>query len=244
MESDNQTPDEHKETGCSDSAQAPSGRFSLYRLAAAFAQLSGTTVAKPSTDKLAGTLEDVHDDSTSVPATQVLSPRMIVEGMLFVGNADGRPLTSAAMAAPIRDVSPEEVDQLIVEINQTYDQHPTSYQIVTDGSGYRMRLRPEFEAMGQRFRGRVREAKLTLPAIEVLSVVAYRQPVTSDDVRRLRGARSDSILNSLVRRGLLCVDRPTGSPRNPTYQTTDRFNRLFHIDSPRDLPNSEDLDDS
>ena len=61
-------------------------------------------------------------------------------------------------------------------------------------------------------------------------------------------------LNQLIRRGLLCLERPVGlerpdggandsSRQQPTYYTTERFNRLFGIDSPQDLPSSEDLDD-
>jgi segregation and condensation protein B len=117
-----------------------------------------------------------------------------------------------------------------------------------------MQIRPQHEAVRRRFGGRIREAKLTPQAIEVLSIIAYRQPVTAEEVSQLRGSRSHALLNQLVRRGLLCLERPVdlerhdggtndNSRQQPTYYTTDRFNRLFGIDSPQDLPSSEDLDD-
>ena len=218
---------------------ANGGRFSLHSLSAAFARLTGT--ASPAT-----TEETTEDDTPTDEQTldsQLVSPRMIVEGMLFVGSSEGRPLTSREIAAHIRDVSPREVETLIDELNQFYAQSGTSYRIVSDGPGFRLSLDSKFEGTRQRFFGRVREAKLTPAAIEVLAIVAYRQPIDAKQVGKLRGARSITLLNQLVRRGLIRMDRPEEAPRTPSYRTTDRFNALFRIGGPQDLPSSEDLDD-
>ncbi|MCH2114657.1 MAG: SMC-Scp complex subunit ScpB [Pirellulales bacterium] len=219
-------------------------RFSLHGLSAAFARLTGTGAAEEATPSIADALHELQDPAPqSMWTGEVLSPRMIVEGMLFVGSDEGGLLSSREMAASIRNVSPTEVDRLIKELNASYDEAGVPYEIASQGSDYRMQVKQEYESIRQRFYGRVREAKLTTPAIEVLSVVAYRQPVTAEEVTRLRGSRSLAILNQLVRRGLLGIERPEDSPRKPTYLTTERFNRLFHIDSPQDLPTPEELDD-
>lgn len=168
---------------------------------------------------------------------------MIIEGMLFVGKPTGEPITSREIAAHIRDVSPREVESLIDELNDSYAQTNSAYRIESVEQGYRFGLHPNLESTRQRFHGRQREAKLTPPAIEVLSVVAYRQPINAEEVTRLRGSRSNALLNQLVRRGLLQLDRPKKSPRKPVYSTTNRFNTLFRVGSPADLPSSEDLDD-
>ena len=235
-------------------AEAVGGRFSLHRLSAAFARLTGSGQAEPAPPELADSLGELEDLSADLPLGEVISPLMIVEGMLFVGTTGGRPLTNREMASHIRDVSPKEVDALVLELNDRYDAATVPYHIVSEGPGYQMQIRPQHEAVRRRFGGRVREAKLTPQAIEVLSIIAYRQPVTAEEVSQLRGSRSHALLNQLVRRGLLCLERPVGLERNdggtndssrqqPTYYTTDRFNRLFGIDSPQDLPSSEDLDD-
>jgi len=221
---------------------AKGGRFSLNRLSAAFAKLSGTAAATGAPDDIADALEefDAPADAASQPA---LSPRMIVEGMLFVGNDDGQPLTSREMAAHIRDVSAREVESLIDELNTRYEQTDSAYRIVGEGDGFRLALAASFDGVRQRLSGRAREAKLTPTAIEVLSVVAYRQPIAADEVAQVRGNRSQALLSQLVRRGLLRLERPEQTPRRPVYHTTDRFNTLFRIASPADLPSSEDLDD-
>ena len=167
---------------------------------------------------------------------------MIVEGMLFVGLADGRPLTNRIMAAQIRDVSPQEVDAIVGELNDLYDHTNCCYMIASEGTGYRMQLRPEFEPLRQRLSGHTRQARLTPQAIEVLSVVAYRQPVSAEEVTKARASRSDALLSQLVRRGLLRLERPAAS--KPVYRTTPRFNQLLNIKSPAELPRSEDLDDN
>jgi segregation and condensation protein B len=168
---------------------------------------------------------------------------MIVEGMLFVGHADGRPLTNRAMAGHIRDVSPQEVDAIVTELNEIYDLNHCCYTIVSEGAGYRLQLRPEHEALRQRMSGRTREARLTPQVIEVLSVVAYRQPISAEEVTKARGSRSDALLNQLIRRGLLQLER-TEAAAKPVYRTTERFNQLLNIKSPAELPRSEDLDDN
>jgi len=206
------------------------GRFSLQNLSAAFARLTGTSEAKaPSADGAEGLGE--RQESPESAQSNILSPRMIVEGMLFVGNADSRPLSSREMAAPIRDVSPREVETLIDELNEMYAATDTAYRIASEGKGYRFVLDAKFDAVRQRFHGRVREVKLTPTAIEVLSVVAYRQPINAEEVTQLRGGRSHKLLSQLVRRGLLRLERPESSPRKPIYHTTDRFNTLFRIGS-------------
>ena len=87
----------------------------------------------------------------------------------------------------MRGVSPAEVDAAVAELNALYDADATPYRIDHSHGGYRLVLRDEFERMRDKFYGRVREAKLSPAAIEVLSIVAYNQPVTAAQIDELRG---------------------------------------------------------
>ncbi len=219
------------------------GRFSLHRLSAAFARLTSNEPQPASTDEVADRLDKVDSLSDYDEVGEVVSPRMIVEGMLFVGSEDSRPITSRQLATYIRDVSPTEVDALVEELNDEYEQAGTAYRIISNGPGYQMQIAEEFKTVRRRFQRPVREVKLTPQSIEVLSIVAYRQPITAERVNKLRGSRSNTLLNHLVRRQLLRLERAEESVKKPSYLTTDRFNQLFGIASPKDLPSSEDLDD-
>jgi segregation and condensation protein B len=222
----------------------PAPRFSLERLSSAFARLMGAT---PAAGRAATTKPQVtvaSDDDIESDDALPVTAQMIVEGMLFVGSADARAFTSREIASHIRDVDAAEVDAIVAQLNERYHDDETAYEITGDAAGYRLQLRPELGRMRDRVRGRTRVAKLTPAAIEVLSVVAYRQGVTGDELNRLRGSQSHAILAQLVRRQLVRVERPATAPRSARYHTTDRFNQLFGVKSPADLPRSEDLDDS
>jgi segregation and condensation protein B len=169
-----------------------------------------------------------------------ISPRTILEAMLFVGNRDNRPLSPRQAADLMRDVEVDEIPSLVDELNRQYDDVGTPYHVIGEGDGYRLALRREFRSLRDRFLGRIREARLSQAAIDVLALVAYQQPLTSEKVHRLRGKPSSHILSHLVRRGLLRIERPATKRRTPHYYTTDRFLRLFNLESLDDLPRSED----
>lgn len=229
-----------------DLAPAPSqGRFSLERLSSAFARLMGAPTApaaKPTRPQIAVEADDELIDPTADAVA--VTPQMIVEGMIFIGAEDGRRLPSAEIASHIRNVTPAEVDAFVAELNDAYRRDGAAYVIASDAAGHRMQLRDDLASVRERFRGQQRAAKLTPSALEVLSVVAYRQPVTSDEINKLRGTQSYAILAQLVRRKLVCVERPAKGARASRYRTTERFNKLFNVASASDLPRSEDLEDS
>lgn len=179
---------------------------------------------------------EANDDACEV------SPRSILESMLFVGNPDNRPLTSEEIAALMRGVTPAEIDGHVQELNAAYSELGCPYEVVSVGEGYVLTLRTEFGSVREQFYGRIREARLNQSAVDVLSIVAYHQPITADEVERLRGRPSGGVLGQLVRRDLLAMERPADSPKKPRYRTTARFLSLFGIDSLADLPRSQDVE--
>lgn len=179
-------------------------------------------------------------DRLPAGAEAEISPRTILEAMLFVGHPQHEPLTASHVASLMRGVRPAEIDELVVELNETYAAEQCAYWIESVGAGYRLVLRPEFAPLRDRFYGRVKEAKLSQQAIDVLALVAYNQPLTQAEIDRLRNAASGGVLAQLVRRGLLRVERPDRKPREPIFHTTDKFLELFGLESLDDLPQSQD----
>ncbi|MDR0611858.1 MAG: SMC-Scp complex subunit ScpB [Planctomycetaceae bacterium] len=172
-----------------------------------------------------------------------LNPRTILEAMLFVGNWDNRPLSAFRAAEKMRNVSPEEIDEVVIALNRDYRQLGCPYTILKESDGYRMVLRPEFDPILAKFYGKIREAKLSQQAIDTLAVVAYRQPISTDDVQKIRRQPSSALLNQLVRRGLLGVEREIRDKKKiMLYRTTDRFLELFQLDSIDDLPVAGEID--
>ncbi len=90
--------------------------------------------------------------------------------------------------------------------------------------------------------GSAREVQLSQPAIDVLSLVAYRQPATKQEIDTCRGAESASLLRQLVRRGLIAVvQRGEADQKEVAYGTTPKFLEFFGLKSLEDLPRTEDL---
>lgn len=179
---------------------------------------------------------------SSVDDACEVSPRSILEAMLFVGNRDNAPLSSQRVAGMMRGVRAAEIDDLVNELNQQYEANGCPYRIYSEADGYRLMLREEFSRIRDKFYGRMRQARLSPAAIEVLSTIAYQGPQTSDEVNRLRGTPSGAILSQLVRRQLLRIERDPEAPRTPRYHTTARFLELFGLESLDDLPRSQEIE--
>lgn len=168
-----------------------------------------------------------------------ISPTSILEAMLFVGHPENHPLTSRQVAGMMRGVAPREIDELVEELNAQYDREGAAFHIVSVEAGYTLQLREEHSGLRDRFFGRVKAAKLSQAALDVLAVVAYHEGVTREQVDELRGASSAALLRQLVRRQLLRMERNEESPRKPRYYTTERFLDLVGIQSLEELPRSE-----
>ena len=143
----------------------------------------------------------------------------------------------------MRDVKPEEVEELIERLNQSYREAGQALRMVRDENGYRMAIDRRSRKHSPVLLGKVREAKLNQAAIEVLSLVAYQPGVTAQTVQDQRGRESNALLNQLVRRQLLRIERrePEGGGRKvPHYYPTERFLELFGLESLDDLPQVEE----
>ena len=191
-------------------------------------------------------VEEETTDLGSVPVDldeDVVTPESIIEGALFVGHPETPSLTEQRLASLIRDFTPEEVKEAIDRLNESYQEADQGIRIVQNEQGYRMTIAPEVEAVRRSFLGKVREARLSQAAIEVLALVAYQPGVSAQTVQDQRGRECGSLLNQLVRRQLLSVQRiaPEGGGRKmPHYFPTERFLVLFGIESLADLPQVEE----
>ena len=223
----------------------PPAELSVGQLTQAFAQLIGQDTSAKSTsaenvvseDQASAEPEKIEPDKDD----SSVSAEAILEAILFVGHPSNEPLTSRLMAGYLRGVTPTEVDELLAKLNQDYQQSDAPYQVVSEGAGYRLALRPEHEGLRERFYGRVREAKLSQLAIDLLAIVAYHQPIDRESIEQLKGRPCGAMLSQLVRRELLKIERTKEKPRKNLYSTTDRFLGLFQLESLDDLPRHDDF---
>jgi segregation and condensation protein B len=163
----------------------------------------------------------------------------VLEALLFVG---GAPLAWPRASGILRGLTEDQFHQIVEDLNRRYRRQGRPYHIQSRGAGYSLALRSQFHQVQAKLLGNMREARLSTAAIDVLALVAYRQPATKAEVDTLRGADSGGLLRQLVRRGLIqVVYRADAQQREVSYGTTPRFLELFALKSLEDLPRTQDL---
>ncbi|WP_425396355.1 SMC-Scp complex subunit ScpB [Aeoliella sp.] len=178
----------------------------------------------------------------AAPREAAVDTRSITEALLFVGRPDNQPLSAESIAATMRDITPDEVSAVVEQLNAEYAEDDSAMTIVESAAGYRLTLREDLSRVRDKFYGKVQQATLTPAAMEVLSIVAYRQPVDLKTIDAMRAQKSQSLASSLVRRGLVEIRRPEKSPRKVQYATTGRFLQVFGLSSIEQLPQSAEFE--
>ena len=239
---DESTPGETNDDPGSD--EHDSDALSLDDLGAAYARAAAehdpeAFAHRTDTTDVEGESESASEEQSDEPDDEVVTPESIVEAALFVGHPHNQSLSEQRLASLMRGVQPDEVIAIIDRLNASYHKVDQAIRIVRDEQGYRMTIAPEVEGVRRSFLGKVREARLSQGAIEVLSLVAYQPGVTSQVVQDQRGKESGSLLSQLVRRRLLEMRREkpdNGGRAIPHYYPTERFLSLFGLESLEDLP--------
>ena len=171
-----------------------------------------------------------------------ISPKTIVESILFVGHPENEPIPASAMAKLLRGVGDDEIAGIVDELNEDYDATDMPFHVAAEGEGFGLQLCEKFEEVREHFYGKMRQVRLSQLAIDVLAIVAYNQPVTREEVDKLlnNGVPSGRVLNQLVRRDLLTRQANEDNPKRKEFVTTERFLELFDLRDLGDLPQSED----
>lgn len=154
--------------------------------------------------------------------------------MLFVG---GHPLAAAVACSAVRGLTPERFQLAIDALNRRYREQWRPYAIEAREDGFVLVVRPAYRNLRERLFGGPRETRLSQSALDVLSVVAYRQPVGKAEVDAIRGTDSGATFRQLVRLGLIAVQhRADATGREVRYGTTPRFLDVFGLASLDELP--------
>lgn len=228
--------------------------FSLDDLGAAYAKAMAESGLLPPMSEQPGQASGADDPpiehADSEPTSHEddveggVSPLSIVEAALFIGHPENKPLTAAQMAATMRGVSAEEVDEIVLQLNEIYRQNGHAFQIVQRDSGYVLGISHELRSVRSAFYGKVRETRLNQAAIDVLALVAYQPGITSATISEQRGKDSGAIVNQMVRRELLEVRREPREDGKPLtcYYPSARLLNLLGLRSLEDLPHVDEAD--
>ncbi|MBN6778729.1 SMC-Scp complex subunit ScpB [Pseudoclavibacter alba] len=181
------------------------------------------------TDAQAASDEQDTVEAARIPLTRAL------EAMLFLAD---EPTSLVALAtacgAPVA-----QVRDALAELQADYDGVDgieRAFELREIGGGWRLYVRDTYDEVLEDFIVTRQPPKLSQAALETLAVIAYRQPVTRQQVANVRAVNVDSVVRTLVARGLLEEAGQDGVTGATLYVTSDRFLEVLGINSLEDLP--------
>lgn len=163
----------------------------------------------------------------------IKSMQAAIEALLFaMGDA-----VQISDIASVLEVGSEDVRKLIRQMMAQYDEENRGIHIIELDDAFQMCTKPSMYDYLIKLTHRPKKHTLTDVALETLSIIAYKQPVTRAEIERIRGVNSDKAINRLVEYNLVAEMGRLDAPGRPIlFGTTEEFLRTFGVRSPEELP--------
>ena len=163
----------------------------------------------------------------------------IVEALLF---ASGDAIELEKLAEII-EIDPLKLNSIIIDLMDKYNYEKRGIRILKVGNKYQLSTRSEYYDYVQKIVPPKKKHPLSNASIEVLSIVAYKQPVTRSQISHIRGVDSDNSVNRLLEIGLIEIVGKLDAPGRPSLLgTTDEFLRQFGLSSLQELTPLDDYE--
>ncbi|MFW6134740.1 MAG: SMC-Scp complex subunit ScpB [Elusimicrobiota bacterium] len=163
----------------------------------------------------------------------------IVECLLFVSS---KPVSSDKLAEVIQDTTKQEVEDSVNKISKEYKELDKPVFIQKVAGGWRMATKEKYAPWIKKLFSDQTTYNLSRAALETLAIVAYRQPITTQEVDTIRGVSSGGVLRGLLEKKLIKIaGRKETLGRPIIYRTSDKFLEYFGLESLSDIPPLEEL---
>ncbi|MDR2438229.1 MAG: SMC-Scp complex subunit ScpB [Planctomycetaceae bacterium] len=184
--------------------------------------------------------DDSNDsDSLVIPFSRDFRSEVLanLEAVLFLSR---EPLSGRRLAQLAELPEGTRIRSLIRELNDQYDRRQSSFRVIEVAGGFQLRTRPEFASWLVRIQEVPVTVRLSSPAMETLTVIAYRQPIHRAEIEKIRGVQCGELIRQLLDRDLVkIVGRSEELGRPYFYGTTKNFLQVFGLGSLNDLPDRE-----
>jgi len=164
----------------------------------------------------------------------------VIEALLF---ASDKPLSPEGIKAVIRDITTEQIEEAIDSLNERYREGGHSFAIKRIAKGFHIYTLPVYASFVRALFSHSKRERLSRQALEVLSIVAYKQPIVKSEIDRIRGVNSEGPVFTLLDRKLITIVGRKPAPGRPLlYGTTQEFLAHFGLNDLDDLPRIEELE--
>ena len=141
-----------------------------------------------------------------------------------------------------QSLSEADIEQAIAAMREDYQDEDATVQLHFTGGGWQLLSKPAYHHTLSRFFKQQSNRKLSRAALETLSIIAYRQPISRPDIEAIRGVSCDYAINKLLERELIAIaGRDPGPGRPLLYSTSPQFMDYFGLADLSDLPKLKEL---
>jgi segregation and condensation protein B len=176
-----------------------------------------------------------------LPSQEDSQLKAVLEAIIYVAE---EPLTLAQIATALQQPA-ERVRELLGQLMAELDQPSHGISIREVAGGYKMATKPEHhEAVRDFVKSLKPPLKLSLPALETLAVIAYKQPVTGPEIQEIRGVQGGGVMKTLLDRKLIAVaGRKNVIGKPMLYKTTKEFLIQFGLKDLSELPSLKEFEE-
>jgi segregation and condensation protein B len=165
--------------------------------------------------------------------------KQVIEALLF---ASAKPLTAGEIRRVMKFLTPKEIEGMVAELKEEYTRDNRSFEIVEIAGGFEIATKKEFAPWIFKIELQKKAKQVTQSALETLSILAYKQPITKAEIEDLRGVDAGGVIATLTERGLIKIVGKKEVPGRPfLYGTTEKFLEHFGLKALSELPNIDEI---
>lgn len=166
--------------------------------------------------------------------------KMAIENIIFVSE---KPVSAQKLCQVFSDSCNKEIQELLNELVNEWDSLGRGFKLHEVAGGYQFRTSPQYSDFIGKFK-QLKPFRLSRAALEVLSIIAYKQPITRIEIDEIRGVDSSGVVALLLEKRLINIKGRMDVIGRPfIYATTNEFLETFGLNSLRDLPTLKELEE-
>lgn len=172
----------------------------------------------------------------------------IIEALIF---ASDEPLSSSEIVRAVKgidgdetELTPNNVESVVDELNKKYEDDESPFLVKRISGGFLFATKPAYAKYIGYLSSEKSKRRLSQAALETLSIIAYKQPITKPEIETIRGVNSDYIINTLLEKNLITIKGRAETIGRPLlYGTTSEFLFYFGLNDLSDLPKPREIEE-
>jgi segregation and condensation protein B len=172
----------------------------------------------------------------------------VIEALIF---ASDEPLSQLEIIKAVKEIDGDDieisaasVESAVESLNKKYSENGSAFKILHIANGFLFATNSEYSKYVGFLSSEKSKRRLSQAALETLSIIAYKQPITKPEIEQIRGVNSDYMISTLLEKNLISIKGRAETVGRPLlYITTDEFLKYFGFSKISDLPKPREIDE-